>query len=68
MDFKNAREALNVLDELTKNATITIESGWIGYNEVHYVFYSPSRELLCVPKPSEPSKVVYQKGKIQLIL
>ncbi len=68
MDFKNAREALNVLDELTKNATITIESGWIGYNEVHYVFYSPSRELLCVPKPGEPSKVVYQKDKIQLIL
>lgn len=68
MDFKNAREALNMLDEMTKNATIAIDSGWIGYNEVHYVFYSPSRELLCVPKPGEPSKVIYQKGKIQLIL
>ncbi|TLD87875.1 FapA family protein [Helicobacter sp. MIT 05-5294] len=67
-DFKSAREALNMLDEMTKNAIIMIDGGWIGYNEVHYVFYSPSRELLCVPKPGEPSKVVYQKGKIQLVL
>ncbi|WP_297813918.1 flagellar assembly protein A [uncultured Helicobacter sp.] len=68
IDFKTAREALNGLDEMTKNATIVIEGGWVGYNEVHYIFYSPSRELLCIPKPGEPSKVIYQKGEIQLIL
>ena len=68
MDFKSAREALNVLDEMTENATIIVESGWIGYNEVHYVFYSPSRELLCIPKPGEPSKVVYKNDKIELVL
>ncbi|MCI5968459.1 FapA family protein [Helicobacter sp.] len=66
--FKNARDALVKLDKQTENATISIESGWVGYNEVHYTFYAPSRELLCIPKPGEPSKVVYTNNKIELIL
>ncbi len=67
-DFKKARALLAQMDERTKDATVVIDSGWVEYNEVHYVFYSPSRELLCIPKPGEPSKVVYENDAIHLIL
>ncbi|WDL75415.1 DUF342 domain-containing protein [Helicobacter winghamensis] len=66
--FKNARDALVELDAQTKDATISIDSGWVGYNEVHYTFYAPSKDLLCIPKPGEPSKVIYKNDKIELVL
>lgn len=66
--FKNARDALAELDAQTKDATISIDSGWVGYNEVHYTFYAPSKDLLCIPKPGEPSKVIYKNDKIELVL
>lgn len=65
--FKNARNALAKLDAQTKNATISVDSGWVGYNEVHFTFYAPSKELLCIPKPSQPSKAIYQDDKIVLV-
>ena len=66
--FKQARDELSKLDKATKDATISVDSGWVGYNEVHYIFNSPSKELLCIPKPSEPSKVIYKNDEIKLIL
>lgn len=66
--FKDARDAIAKLDAQTKNATINVDSGWAGYNEIHYIFYAPSRDLLCIPKPSEPSKVIYKNDKIELVL
>ncbi|TLD85330.1 DUF342 domain-containing protein [Helicobacter sp. MIT 11-5569] len=66
--FKNARDDIIKLDSQTKNATITIESGWVGHNEVHYTFYAPSKELLCVPKPGEPTRVIYENDKVVLAL
>lgn len=67
-EFRFAKEELKRLDMATKDATISVDSGWVGYNEVHYIFNSPSRELLCIPKPSEPSKVIYKDGAIHLTL
>ncbi|MBX7490358.1 FapA family protein [Helicobacter turcicus] len=66
--FKSAREDIARLDVQTKDATISVDSGWVGYNEVHYTFYAPSRDFLCIPKPGEPSKVIYKDDKIELVL
>ena len=66
--FKTARDALVKMDAETKNGTIIVDSGWIGHNEVHYSFYAPHRELLRIPVPSEPNKVVYKNDKIELVL
>lgn len=66
--FKIARDALVKMDAQTKNGTIVVDSGWVGHNEVHYSFYAPHRELLRIPVPSEPKKVVYKNDKIELVL
>ncbi len=66
--YKQSLKDLNTFDEATQNATIEIQSGWVGYNEVHYHFYSPKLELMLIPKPNQPKKVSYNKQTKQLIL
>lgn len=66
--FKEARDALNQLDSNTKNGIIEVQSGWIGYNEIHYIFHSPQKEFMLIPRAGEPSKAIFQNGQIHLIL
>lgn len=66
--FTSARKKIALLDTQTKDATICVDSGWVGYNEVHYIFCANNQSLLCFPKPGEPSKVVFRDGNIALVL
>ncbi|WP_104721929.1 FapA family protein [Helicobacter mesocricetorum] len=66
--YKQSLKDLNAFDEATQEATIEIQSGWVGYNEVHYRFYAPKLELMLIPKPSQPKKVAYDKQTKQLTL
>ncbi|MDE5602400.1 MAG: FapA family protein, partial [Helicobacter sp.] len=66
--YKQTLQDLNEFDEATQRATIEIQSGWVGYNEVHYYFYAPKLELTLMPKPSQPTKVAYDKQSQQLVL
>ena len=65
---KQAYNALNKLDLATKEGTIVVQSGWVGYNEIHYVFYSPKNEFMLIPKAGEPSRVIVKNDKIHLVL
>ena len=65
---KQAYNALNKLDLATKEGTIVVQSGWVGYNEIHYVFYSPKNEFMLIPKAGEPSRVIFKNDKIHLVL
>ena len=66
-DFKEAKKALIEMDSKTKEAQIIIHSGWVGHNEVHYNFHTKNQDLVLLPKAGDPSKVVYEDGKLQLI-
>ena len=65
---KQAYNALNKLDSATKEGVIEIQSGWVGYNEIHYLFYSPKQEFMLIPKIGEPSKVIFQNNQIHLVI
>ena len=65
---KQAYNALNKLDLATKEGTIVVQSGWVGYNEIHYVFYSPKNEFMLIPKAGEPSRAIFKNDKIHLVL
>lgn len=65
---KQAYNALNKLDSATKEGVIDVQSGWVGYNEIHYIFYSPKQEFMLIPKMGEPSKAIFQNNQIHLVL
>ncbi|MCH5322662.1 MAG: DUF342 domain-containing protein [Helicobacter sp.] len=67
-DFKQARDALADFDSKTKEGEIIVHSGWVGYNEVHYHFYTPENDMVLIPKVGEPPKVIFKNGKVSLVL
>ncbi|CAM2948460.1 FapA family protein [Helicobacter burdigaliensis] len=67
--FKDAKDKLAKLDLQTKTATIEVQSGWVGYNEVRYTLHSPKLELSLTPKFGDGTKVIFNKNdeKLELI-
>ncbi|MDE5592028.1 MAG: hypothetical protein K2I63_03620 [Helicobacter sp.] len=67
-NFEECVQALKDFDQSVQNAVVEIESGWVGYNEVHYCFYHPAHELTLIPKQGEPHKVSFDSRTQKLVL
>lgn len=65
---ENSCSELERLELPSKKAIISIQSGWVGYNEVRYDFFMPEKHYFATPKSTNEGSVYFDASKEEIVL